>query len=397
MIIKSKNINLPTKVLDGYIEVKDGKISSIFADYKGDDYIDYKDSYIIPGFIDLHVHGYGMGSFTHEGSVDALKRMSKSVLTQGVTSFLPTSGADSMEKIINWSNTVYEFMRSGNNEGSEVLGIHYEGPFINKARKGMQKEEHCLNPSIEVFEKMLGNLDIEKVKLITIAPELNGAKEFCKYAMKNNIQLSIGHSDADFSTIKEIKKYGINGVTHMYSGMKGFHHRELGVAGAALYFDDLYCEFAKQTGLTVLPEALDLAIRIKGLDRITLCSDAVGLAHVKEPFYHYIRKTEFIPDGDYIKLKYDDGSIKRVNKFSMEDMEDIEIGYLTSVKNLMKHNNLSLREVMKIASENTAKYINIYDKKGSIEVNKDADLVVMSRDYDVEAAYVNGELRYKSK
>lgn len=396
MIIKSNNIYLPNRIIDGYIEIEHGKISSIFTDYEGEDYIDYENYSIIPGFIDLHTHGYGMGSFTHEGTIDALDRMSQSLLTQGVTSFLPTTGTDSLDSIIGYSNVVNEYLNNNYKNGANVLGIHYEGPFINKSRKGMQKEEYCINPSIDFFEKMIGNLDIDKVKLITIAPELDGAKTFCQYAMKNNIQLSIGHSDANFETIKEMKNYGINGVTHMFSGMKGFHHRELGVAGSALYFDDLYCEFAKQTGLTVLPEALDLAIRIKGLDRITLCSDSVGLAHVRKPFYHYIRQTEFIPDGDYIKLKNDDGTVKRINKFKMDDMDDIEIGYLTSVKNLIKNNNISLRDIIKIASENTAKYINVYDKKGSIEVNKDADLVVMDKSYDVISTFVNGELRYKN-
>ena len=396
MIIKSNNIYLPNRTIDGYIEVSEGKIASIFTNYDGDDYTDYGDSYLIPGFIDLHAHGYGMGSFTHEGTLDSLDRMSQSLLTQGVTSFLPTTGTESLDSIISSSNVVNEFLDKDYKNGANVLGIHYEGPFINKSRKGMQKEEYCINPSIEFFEKMMGDLSIDKVKLITIAPELDGAKTFCQYAMKNNIQLSIGHSDADFETIREMKQYGLNGVTHTFSGMKGFHHRELGVAGAALYFDDLYCEFAKQTGLTVLPEALDLAIRLKGLDKITLCSDSVGLAHVKKPFYHYIRQTEFIPDGDYIILKHDDGSVKRINRFTMDDMDDIEIGYLTSVKNLIKNNNLSLRNITKIASENTAKYINVFDRKGSIEVNKDADLVVMDSCYDVISTYVNGELRYKN-
>ncbi len=396
MIIKSNNIYLPNRIIDGYIEIEHGKISSIFTDYEGEDYIDYENYSIIPGFIDLHTHGYGMGSFTHEGTVGSLDRMSQSLLTQGVTSFLPTTGTDSLDSIIGYSNVVNEYINNNYKNGANVLGIHYEGPFINKSRKGMQKEEFCINPSVEFFKKMMGNLEIDNVKLITIAPELDGAKTFCQYAMKNNIQLSIGHSDANFETIKEMKNYGINGVTHMFSGMKGFHHRELGVAGSALYFDDLYCEFAKQTGLTVLPEALDIAIRIKGLDRITLCSDSVGLAHVSEPFYHYIRQTEFIPDGDYIILKHDDGTEKRINRFKMDNMDDIEIGYLTSVKNLIKNNNLSLRDIIKIASENTAKYIKVYDKKGSIEVNKDADLVVLDKSYDVVSTFVNGEIRYKN-
>ena len=176
----------------------------------------------------------------------------------------------------------------------------------------------------------------------------------------------------------------------MFSGMKGFHHRELGVAGSALYFDDLYSEFAKQSGLTVLPEAVDLTIRIKTLDRITLCTDTVGLGQVEKSFYHYIRETTFTPDGDHIILKHDDGTEERLDKNSIEDMLSVEIGYLESVQNLMKWNNLDYADIMKIASENTAKYINVYDRKGSLEKHKDADIIVLDEDTNLVQTYVLG-------
>jgi len=346
---------------------------------------------ILPGFIDLHTHGFATGSFTHEQTAESVTEMSKSLAAVGVTSFLPTTGADAILTIQNMLDEANKAINDWTpSTGSEILGIHLEGPFINKKYKGMQKEEHCIDPSIDVFHEMIDPVSIDQIKLMTLAPELPGALPLIKYLNKKGIQISIGHSAATFDEIKEIKDYGIGGVTHMFSGMKGFHHRELGVAGSALYFDDLFCEFSKQTGLTVFPEALYIAVRIKTLDRITLCTDTVGLAHIKEPTYHYIRQITFVPDGDYVILEHDDGTKERLDKKSIDDMMNIEVGYLESVQNLMRNNNMDFSDIMKIASENTAKYINVYDKKGSIEVNKDADIIVLDHDANLVQTYVQG-------
>lgn len=395
MIIKSKNIYTPLRVIDGYIKMNNGIIEEVSAGSPDvddtEEIIDYGDHVVLPGFIDLHTHGFATGSFTHEQTAESVTEMSKSLAAVGVTSFLPTTGADAISTIQNMLAEANKAMNDWTpSTGSEILGIHLEGPFINKEYKGMQKEEHCIDPSIDVFHEMIEPVSIDQIKLMTLAPELPGALPLIKYLNKNGIQISIGHSAATFDEIKEIKDYGLGGVTHMYSGMKGFHHRELGVAGSALYFDDLFCEFSKQTGLTVLPEALDIAVRIKTLDRITLCTDTVGLAHIKEPTYHYIRQITFVPDGDHVILEHDDGTKERLDKKSIEDMMNIEVGYLESVQNLMKNNDLDFASIMKIASENTAKYINVYDKKGSIEVNKDADIIVLDHDVNLVQTYVQG-------
>ena len=395
MIIQSKNIYTPLRKIDGYIKIEKGRIKEVAAglpkDVEEHEVIDYGDQTVLPGFIDLHTHGFATGSFTHEQTADSVIEMSKSLAKVGVTSFLPSTGADAISVIQNMLAEADQAMKEWTpNTGAEILGIHLEGPFINKEYKGMQKEEHCIDPSVEVFEEMIKPISIDQIKLMTLAPELPGALELIQHLNRHGIQISIGHSAATFDQIKKIKDYGIGGVTHMFSGMRGFHHRELGVAGAALYFDDLYSEFSKQTGLTVLPEAIDITFRIKGLDRITLCTDTVGLAHIKEPTYHYIRQITFIPDGDHVILKHDDGTEERLNKQSFDDLLDVEVGYLESVQNLMRNNDLDFADIAKIASENTAKYINIYDRKGSIEVNKDADIIVLDQDKNLVQTYVQG-------
>ena len=188
----------------------------------------------------------------------------KNLPYEGVTSFLATSGAEPIDDLVEGVKNASYVVDNQKDDGATLLGVHLEGPFINKEFKGMQREECCINPDMDIMKQFMNAQSHEHIiKLMTIAPELPGALEMIKFCKANNIQLNIGHSAATFDCIKELKEYGLGGVTHMFSGMKGFHHRELGVAGAAMYFDDLNCEFAKQTGMTVKPEAFEIVWKLK--------------------------------------------------------------------------------------------------------------------------------------
>ncbi|SCY77069.1 N-acetylglucosamine-6-phosphate deacetylase [Alkaliphilus peptidifermentans] len=390
MFLYSEKIYTPQGFVKGYIKIVDGKIHGIYEDTEGK-FIDYKDKVIVPGFIDIHIHGWATGSFWYEGTEKSLENMSKELVKIGVTSYLATTGTDALDYIK--SHLVSGKAAIDNwkpEKGSQVLGFHLEGPFINKEFKGMQKEEHCINPSIEILEDFFQSGGKENVKLITIAPELEGSLEFIKYVNKEGIQVSVGHSAAEFEDIRDLKDYGLGGFTHTFSGMRGFHHRRLGVAGAAMYFDDMYAEFAKQTGKTVSHEAFKIMFKLKGPEGILLSSDSTGLAHVKEPFHHYIRKCTFRPDGEYVNLVYDEGISERINKYDYEKVKNLELSYLDSVKNIINNVNASIGDIAKIASENPAKYIGVYDKKGSIEVGKDADLLVIDSDWNLQDVFLQG-------
>ena len=182
----------------------------------------------------------------------------------------------------------------------------------------------------------------------------------------------------------------------MFSGMRGFHHRELGVVGAAWYFDDLYCEFAKQTGLTVRPEAFALTYKIKGAGKIIMTTDCGGIAQSQKEKYHYIRKITMIPDGEYLKIRHDDGREERYRRDNYAEIKHLELGYLESVQNLVKNIAPSIHEVIQMTSENPAKYIGVFDRKGSLEVGKDADLLVIDKDYQLKATYCRGELAFQA-
>ena len=346
---------------------------------------------MLSGREDLHVHGFGTGSFWYEKTEESLNAMARSMVKEGVTTFLGTTGTDDLEEI---KESLVEAKKAVKNwtpeKGSRILGVHLEGPFINKEFKGMQKEEFCLDPTVEVAEDLLSAIGEEHVYLMTLAPELPGAEEIIKYLHEKKVQISIGHSAAELEDIRRLKGYGLGGVTHMYSGMRGFHHRRPGVVGAALYFEDLYCEFAKQTGMTVSHEAFRIAYKVKGAKGIMLCTDCTGLAHVKSPFHHYIRKETYIPDGESVLIRKDSGEEYRLNRRDVEDVKNLEMGYFSSVKTIMEKHSISLEEIITMASENPAKYIGVFDQVGSLKEVKKADFLVLDNHMDLMEVYVEG-------
>ena len=172
--------------------------------------------------------------------------------------------------------------------------------------------------------------------------------------------------------------------------MKGFHHRELGVAGAALYFDDMFCEFAKQTGLTVSHETFDIAFRIKGSERIILTTDCTGLAQTQTEFEHYVRKLRFVKDGNKVRIEHFDGRTEWLDPEDYSAVKNVEMGYAESVKNMAAHTKADWFDIMRMTSLNPARYIHVDDRKGKIAPGMDADLTIMDQDKNLICVYCRG-------
>lgn len=393
MYIYSENIYCPNQIIKkGYLKIEDGIIKEIVDDIKNEPFEDYTDYLIIPGFIDQHLHGWGTGSFGSDNSVDSLMKMKADLPQTGVTSFLATSGAQPTEELIEGVKNCSTVLKSQKSDGASLLGLHMEGPFVSLEQAGMMNKAEFKTPSTQLMQQFIDAQTYPNtIKLMTMAIELENAKDVIKQCNRENIQIAIGHSAATFDQIKDLKEYGVGGVTHMFSGMTGFHHRNLGVAGTALFFDDLYCEFAKQTGWTVLFEAFDLAYRLKGPDKIIMSTDNGAIAQLTKERYHYIRKQTFIPDGDYLIIRDDDGVENRYNRHNYDEIKDLELSYIKSVQNLIKNVNPKVHDVIKMTSENCAKYLGVYDRKGSIEAGKDADLLIVDRHFNIQATYCMGE------
>ena len=394
MYLKSKNIYFPNQIKrSGYLKIEGEKIAGFYDKVDpSEDIIDYGDHLIIPGFIDQHIHGWGTGSFMHDKSVHSINEMKKNLPYEGVTGFLATSGAEPIEDIVQGIKSASYVVENQKDDGATLLGVHLEGPFINKEFKGMQREDCCIDPDLSVMNQFMEAQSVPHViKLMTMAPELPHALEMIKFCKVNKIQINIGHSAATFDIIRDLKEYGLGGVTHMYSGMRGLHHRELGVAGAALYFDDLNCEFAKQTGMTVKPEAFALAWRLKSKDKIIMTTDCGGLALSKKEKYHYVRKQTFIPAGNYLIIRNDDGTEEKVDIREYKNVRNLELSYIRSIQNLIDNVHPSVHEILKITAENPARYIGVDDRKGSLEAGKDADLLVVDKDFNLLVTYCMGK------
>lgn len=295
-----------------------------------------------------------------------------------------------LESSYNEAKKIIESFVKG--EGAEPIGIHMEGPFINEKYLGMQRLDSVERASIEKF-KYYNKISGNNIKLVTLAPEIEGAIDLIKYLDKNNIVISAGHTAATFDEVKVAIDAGLTNFTHVYSGMRGFHHRELGVVGAAMFFKNTYVELAKQSGITVKPEAFDIMYRLKGDEKLVMMTDCLGLGGFPEgySFYHYLRKTNFTMEKKLLKLEMDNGEISYISTDDFEKLKDLELGFLESIKNIVDRLENKWLSVMKIACENPAKIAGVFNRKGSIEAGKDADFLILDQEWNLSEVYCFGK------
>jgi N-acetylglucosamine-6-phosphate deacetylase len=378
------NANVLTEnglIENGFIYIKNGKIAETgpSADMPALDRDTEiiklpESSTVVPGFIDVHIHGAG-GADTMDATTEALNTMASILPEEGTTSFLATTITQDKDAIIKALENAAHYIGNHNLPGkAEVIGIHLEGPFINEDRKGAQPADHIIAPDIELFTKMQeasGN----NIRLVTLAPEKENGYTFITYLAENGVIASVGHSDATYIQMADAVKAGATHVTHLFNGMRGLHHRDPGVAGAALLFNELKIEIIAD-GIHVVPEMIDLSVRTKGTDGVILITDSMRAKCLKSGTYDLGGQEVSVADG---KALLADGTLAG----SILKMKD-------SLKNMMEFSGISLEEAVKLASENPAKQLKIFNRKGSIAAGKDADLVVLDENYDVSMAFCRG-------
>jgi N-acetylglucosamine-6-phosphate deacetylase len=369
-----------------YIYIENGKIqdigplSDLPSHYK--DVKTFKISekeMLAPGFIDVHIHGVA-GADTMDATTEALQTMAKSLPAEGTTSFLATTITQKHENIEKALVNAADFRGQYNGTGqAEVLGVHLEGPFINTKRKGAQPEEYILDPDIDLFKRWQ-ELARGNIKLVTVAPELENGTEFIRYLHETGVIASIGHTDAVYEEVKTAVEAGAKQVTHLFNGMRGIHHREPGVAGSALIFKELMVELIAD-GIHVNPDVIKFVLAAKGADGMILITDAMRAKCLKNGIYDLGGQDVHVADG---KALLADGTLAG----SILKMND-------SFKNTIQFADVSLLDAVKMASVNPAKQLNVYDRKGSIAVGKDADLTILSENYDVQLTICRGEIAYE--
>lgn len=338
--------------------------------------IDAMGSYVSPGFIDIHIHGAG-GADLMDGTMESLETIAHTVTKCGVTSFLPTTMTMSKEHIYKALEVVKSYMKK-RGKGARVLGAHMEGPFISKKFKGAQKEDYILKPNFDFIKDYL-----DVIKIITLAPEEDENLSFVKKVKNenssNHITLSIGHTNATYSEAMEAIEAGISHSTHTFNAMTPLHHREPGVVGAAMR-SDITSELIADT-IHVHPELFKLFIDIKGEDKVVLITDSMRAGCIKEGIYD-LGGQKVIVDSTSARLENGvlAGSILTLDK---------------ALKNILNYTTLTIPKAVALLSYNPAKVINMEDKKGSIDIGKDADITMFDHEFNILSTIVEGELVFK--
>jgi N-acetylglucosamine-6-phosphate deacetylase len=370
---------------DRIIIIEKGKIIAItdkkedLALLKNVEIIEAQNKFIVPGYIDIHVHGGG-GSDVMDGEYEAIKQVATTHSRFGTTAFLPTTMTMTKDKIIKSLKSIHEARLKGTGT-AEILGIHLEGPYINPEKKGAQKEEDIKKVSVEEFlefNQASGNL----IRLVTIAPEMPGAIDFIRWLHQQGIIVSVGHSNATYKQVQEGIQAGLSHVTHIFNAMRGLHHREPGVVGAALSSPKLIVEMIAD-GIHLHPMVLKMLTQIKESEKLVLITDAMRATGFKEGTYDLGGQEVIVTQGQ-AKLKNGTlaGSVLTMDK---------------AVKNLVTKVGISLLNAVQMASYNPAKCLGIDDKKGSLELYKDADIVILNKNLETELTMVAGKVVYRRK
>jgi N-acetylglucosamine-6-phosphate deacetylase len=370
---------------DRIIIIEKGKIIAItdkkedLAILKNVEIIEAQNKFIVPGYIDIHVHGGG-GSDVMDGEYEAIKQVATTHSRFGTTAFLPTTMTMTKDKIIKSLKSIHEARLKGTGTAG-ILGIHLEGPYINPEKKGAQKEEDIKKVSVEEFlefNQASGNF----IRLVTVAPEMPGAIDFIRWLHQQGIIVSVGHSNATYKQVQEGIQAGLSHVTHIFNAMRGLHHREPGVVGAALSSPKLIVEMIAD-GIHLHPIVLKMLTQIKESEKLVLITDAMRATGFKEGTYDLGGQEVIVTQGQ-AKLKNGTlaGSVLTMDR---------------AVKNLVTKVGISLLNAVQMASYNPAKCLGIDDKKGSLELYKDADIVILNKNLETELTMVAGKVVYRRK
>lgn len=359
------------------IAIEDGKIAAIGKlDVEP---IFETDGIVLPGFIDEHIHGAG-GADAMDGTEEALQSISEYVAKEGTTGFLATTMTQSPENIGKALKNVKNVREKGEYKGAEVLGVHLEGPFISPKHVGAQPLEYVAKPAPETFDKY-NELSGGNIKIVTLAPEVEGGLDLVKHLKNIGVVASIGHTGAKFSDVEAAVAAGASNVTHTYNAQTPLHHREAGVVGAAMLFDELNCEMICDTIHVSVP-AIRIFVKNKPHDKFTLITDAMRAKGMPDGLSELGGQQVFVKNGE---ARLADGTLAgSVLKMNV------------AIKNLVEKVGVSLTEAVDFASANPAKNLGLYDERGSIEVGKRADFAVMDKDFNILCTVVGGKVVYKA-
>lgn len=334
------------------------------------------DKIAVPGFIDVHIHGAG-GKDVMEGTPEALATVSKAIARHGTTSFVATTVTASnddtlraVEGIAGYISNQYET----DAVRAEVLGIHFEGPFISPARRGVHPAEYLQLPSAAVLEKLL-HAAAGNAQILTIAPELLGAMPCIEAARNAGMVVAMGHTDATYEQARAAVAHGVHHAVHVYNAMRPFSHRDSGVIGAVLTSPEVSAELIAD-GVHVEETAMKVLIQAKGADRMVLITDGISATGM--------------PDGKYILGKMEVIVTGGICRNAEGKLAGSTLTLDRALRNVVAL-GVPLADAVRMLTVNPAKLLGIEFKKGSLRTGADADILLFDEGLQLTNAWVRGE------
>ena len=343
--------------------------------------IDYQDRTVVPGFIDIHIHG-AVGYDLMEGTPEAVASVGKYLARHGTTSYAATTVAASLERTLNAAKGLGEIIRASNSahvvpdkiSGAQPACIHLEGPFLNIKRRGAHPASQIQKPSTELLARFLDAAD-GTVRILTLAPELEGALTVLEFARSKGLKVGIGHSNATYEEAKCAIEAGATHAVHCFNAMRPFGHRDAGIIGAVLTDDRVSAELICD-GIHVEPTAIRLLIRSKGIERLILVSDSLSGAGM--------------PDGNYRLGNFTVHVAGGVCRTVEGNLAGSTIMLDAALRNLSAYTGLSYRQCLPSVTTNPARILGLEKQKGVIAPRADADLAVLDQQFYVTQTYVRG-------
>lgn len=375
MVLQSRRVWLAGQFVPAQLEAADGKIVNVYPFGTKTADVDYGNKRIVPGFIDVHTHG-AYGFDTNDGEPEGLRDWMRRIPEEGVTSILPTTVTQMPEVLTKAVANVAKVVEEGY-EGAEILGIHFEGPYLDMEYKGAQPPEAIAKPTVEQF-KMYQEAAHGMIKYITMAPEHDLEFALTKYCSQNGVVVSMGHSSASYEQALMGIANGAMSMTHVYNGMTPYHHRKPGLVGTALRVRDIYGEIICD-GCHSHLAALNNFFTAKGRDYSIMISDSLRAKHCPPGGNYELggHPIEIGEDG-LARLKGTDtiaGSTLNINK---------------GLRILVEEAMVPFDAALNSCTINPARVLRVDDRKGKLTAGYDADIVVLEDDYAVAQTYCKG-------
>ena len=378
MRLRSERIVCPGGTRTGEVVVEQGRISAV--DQFGNqadggkppdvgELVELGDRWLVPGYIDVHVHGGG-GAQCNTAEPEEIAEVARFHARHGTTGLVATTLAAPVEDLCSALAAIARC------PAANLLGAHLEGPFLSPEQPGAMDAGRFLDPDIRQLERLLAAGD-ERIRLMTLAPELPGALELVQLLVRAGVVASIGHTNATDAEVRAAVRTGATAATHVFNAMPPFHHRRPGAVGAVLDLPEVSCELICD-GLHVDPVAMRLVHRVKGPRGIRLVTDAIAAAGMPDGQYEMAGRPVTVTGGTALLAG---GETIAGSTLTME----------AAVQNAVRFLGISVEEAILIASTNSARLLGLHTRKGAIAPGLDADLLVLNQQLDVEATMLAGQ------